>query len=207
MPDEVIYCPACNHKLRVPESLLGQLVQCPECQTSFTAPVRVGDTLTPPAVVPAMRTAPEEPAPVPAGQPRSIAVQAIALMLVGLIGVFVFAGLLYGLAKFPPAELRKMYREQMEVVSKFTKRPAPEVTDAEIDEAFRGAWPRAWVFLSLSLVSVLAASAMLAKRFYRFALIGSFLSMVNLPCCLLSAPFGFWAGVVLLNPDVKAQFR
>ena len=42
MPTEVIFCPACNHKLRVPEELMGQSVQCPKCRATFMAPPRVG---------------------------------------------------------------------------------------------------------------------------------------------------------------------
>src|SRR5690242_8501391 len=33
----VINCPNCNRALRVPDDLLGQSVQCPSCQTTFTA--------------------------------------------------------------------------------------------------------------------------------------------------------------------------
>src|SRR5258708_5292721 len=35
---EVIYCPDCPHKLRIPEDLLGTEVQCPECKIQFVAP-------------------------------------------------------------------------------------------------------------------------------------------------------------------------
>ena len=38
MAIESIYCPACNNKLRVPDELMGQQVQCPKCQAMFTAP-------------------------------------------------------------------------------------------------------------------------------------------------------------------------
>jgi len=34
---EVVACPSCQRQLSVPESLLGQLVRCPACQTTFTA--------------------------------------------------------------------------------------------------------------------------------------------------------------------------
>src|SRR5437762_3278908 len=38
MNTELIFCPSCNHKLRVPSDLMGQRVQCPKCGTEFTAP-------------------------------------------------------------------------------------------------------------------------------------------------------------------------
>jgi hypothetical protein len=34
---EIINCPSCQRKLQVPESLLGQDVQCPTCGATFTA--------------------------------------------------------------------------------------------------------------------------------------------------------------------------
>src|SRR5262245_64416840 len=40
MSTELIFCPACNNKLRVPGELMGQRVQCPKCNTEFTAPPR-----------------------------------------------------------------------------------------------------------------------------------------------------------------------
>src|SRR5262245_59995526 len=38
MPIEVIFCRDCNHKLRIPEELMGKPVQCPECKSVFIAP-------------------------------------------------------------------------------------------------------------------------------------------------------------------------
>jgi len=37
MPNEVIQCPQCDRKLKVPEYLLGQAVKCPTCGATFTA--------------------------------------------------------------------------------------------------------------------------------------------------------------------------
>jgi predicted Zn finger-like uncharacterized protein len=36
MPEQ-IKCPSCGTKLRLPDSLLGKVVKCPKCKTSFTA--------------------------------------------------------------------------------------------------------------------------------------------------------------------------
>src|SRR5262245_6951881 len=57
----VINCPNCSRALRVPDDLLGQSVQCPSCQTTFTANL-------PESSRPSGRAAPrdepeEEPAP------------------------------------------------------------------------------------------------------------------------------------------------
>ena len=35
---ELIFCPSCNRKLRVPENLMARPVQCPECGARYVAP-------------------------------------------------------------------------------------------------------------------------------------------------------------------------
>src|SRR5437660_195627 len=48
--DDMAYlldCPGCNHELQVPEGLLGQLVRCPECAKTFTAPTEIQDANVP----------------------------------------------------------------------------------------------------------------------------------------------------------------
>jgi predicted Zn finger-like uncharacterized protein len=44
----VINCPNCNRALRVPDDLLGQSVQCPSCQTTFTASLPASSERQPP---------------------------------------------------------------------------------------------------------------------------------------------------------------
>lgn len=63
---EVISCPQCQKKLRVPEELLGQEVRCPTCNQTFTAEVR--PPVTPPAPEPPERD--EEPVYRPLDEPR-----------------------------------------------------------------------------------------------------------------------------------------
>ncbi len=53
---EVVNCPKCERKLRVPEELLGKKVKCPTCSETFTATAAAGGGEAPPAPV-------EEPAP------------------------------------------------------------------------------------------------------------------------------------------------
>jgi predicted Zn finger-like uncharacterized protein len=37
MPSELVSCPECQRKLRVPDGLVGKLVKCPTCGQTFTA--------------------------------------------------------------------------------------------------------------------------------------------------------------------------
>lgn len=76
-------CPACRHELQVPPELLGQLVKCPMCAKTFTAPATFVDAssqnLTPPSVPPPFHPAHaetiESPSPTPVApvppKPRS----------------------------------------------------------------------------------------------------------------------------------------
>jgi hypothetical protein len=58
---EIISCPSCHRKLQVPESLIGQDVQCPTCGATF-----VGAAGAPAAAPgPAVQSHPGYPAPAP----------------------------------------------------------------------------------------------------------------------------------------------
>src|SRR5438552_3258817 len=74
---DIIQCPQCDRKLRVPESLRGKAVKCPTCGATFAAEMDIVEAEEMPASeMPSRRSAarpPEdEPAPVrrrPAGSP------------------------------------------------------------------------------------------------------------------------------------------
>ncbi len=55
---EIISCPSCQRKLQVPESLLGQDVQCPTCGATF-----VGNPAHMSTAPPSARPAPHPPGP------------------------------------------------------------------------------------------------------------------------------------------------
>src|SRR5262245_6590693 len=57
---EIISCPSCHRKLQVPESLIGQDVQCPTCGATF-----VGAVGAPTAPGPAVQAQHGQPAPAP----------------------------------------------------------------------------------------------------------------------------------------------
>jgi hypothetical protein len=62
---ELIRCAACGRQLQLPESLLGQTVQCPSCQATFVA--SAGGPAPPPPTAYRPPTAPGYP---PAAEPR-----------------------------------------------------------------------------------------------------------------------------------------
>src|SRR3954466_14621641 len=60
---EILACPTCQRKLQVPAELLGQTVQCPECQGTFVATAAAPGTGVQPTAPP------PPPAPAPRGEP------------------------------------------------------------------------------------------------------------------------------------------
>src|ERR1700674_5512656 len=58
---EIIQCPQCDRKLKVPEDLLGKNVKCPTCGATFTAAAAGGAPAAPPPPV-------EEEAPRPSSR-------------------------------------------------------------------------------------------------------------------------------------------
>jgi predicted Zn finger-like uncharacterized protein len=65
---QVIDCPTCGRKLRVPEEYLGQEVKCPTCNNTFMARDNMN---APPPPPPSRRAEPEEPPPSYRRTPRS----------------------------------------------------------------------------------------------------------------------------------------
>jgi predicted Zn finger-like uncharacterized protein len=61
---EIVNCPQCERKLRVPDNLLGQLVKCPTCSTTFTASAAPAEAA--PLVPESAAPAPAPPPPPPA---------------------------------------------------------------------------------------------------------------------------------------------
>src|SRR5947207_15061034 len=120
MSTELIFCPACNNKLRVPAELMGQRVQCPKCNTEFTAPPlipREGDDDRYVAEQPRSEgeSGPPRPRPVddwndPVRPPAALAgrgvilAPAIALIVIGLLALlgnlYTLVGVLANPAQF-----------------------------------------------------------------------------------------------------------
>lgn len=67
---EVIACPSCQRKLHVPETLVGQAVQCPTCTTTFQAKAGAPEAMpwrssTPDLPAPSAKAPATAPAPAP----------------------------------------------------------------------------------------------------------------------------------------------
>ena len=66
-------------------------------------------------------------------------------------------------------------------------------------------------FLSILIGILILVGAMKMKKLenYGLAMASSILAMIPCisPCCIIGIPFGIWALVVLMDPNVKAAFR
>src|SRR5262249_24515913 len=122
---------------------------------------------------------------------------AICLMLTGVLGSLVnFAnGVAWIVA---PDQLRKLV-----AFGGAPNDPAQQQvqTDVGIGSGF--------LFGLLGLLIVVAAIQMFRGRTYGLAMAGAILAMINIGnlCCCLGLPFGIWALIVLVRPEVRAAFE
>jgi uncharacterized membrane protein YuzA (DUF378 family) len=202
MADELIRCPSCNHELRLPRELFGQPVECPQCGNRFSAPAAAGA----PAVV-----QPAQPSyagfdgsgpQIRSGGP-SVRAPAIALIIVaGIAAVLQIVAIVK--ADEQVAELKQLAQDpQVPVQFREFIQKVADSADAPTVRRNGG------ILLGLNVLTILGAAVMLQRRIYALAIIGAIVALnpLNCPCCVMQAPFGVWALIVLLNADVRRSFQ
>jgi hypothetical protein len=191
MPDDYLYCPSCNNKLRITEEMLGAVVQCPLCSLVFTTPTRGGalpdeNYLDQPS---------REQARADLRRP------AIGLLVTGILGTLANVVVSVMAIAWLPQLLQGgdnfMY---------FLGVPTGARTQEERRLATLAS---AVLFAALNIFLIVASYKMLRMRSFGLALAGAMLALVNCgsACFLLSWPFGIWALRVLLQPKVKRAFE
>jgi hypothetical protein len=216
MPTTTIFCPACNNKLRVPDELMAQPVECPKCGASFTAPPPMSGPLH------GERERPNEGQPVPvepvrpeqdedfgrrsydwdSDEPQAtggakLTIPAVLLMiLAGVAMLDSLARIVIGL--FLPKVIQQLEASQAQMFGQ----PPPNLNMRAM-QVVAGV-----IFALLSTVTFLGGIAMLRRQLYGLAIAGSIAAMLNLIdcCCVFGLPVGIWALIVLLRPEVKASF-
>lgn len=224
MAEELIYCPQCRHKLRVPETLLGQVVQCPLCRLIFTSP-RPGGMPAVPAPVPGAAPAGQAeapaagagnlpadsaaapPAPAWPGPPQGTmpppwypppgprtSPTALVPPAVGLMVASILGIAVNGFQVIVCLTRPDLF-QQPTILG-----PPPPVELLIISGA---------IFAAINLLIALSGLTMLFRRMYVFCFLGAVLALVNIGnlCCLLTLPFGVWALIVLCLPDVRNSFQ
>jgi hypothetical protein len=227
MPEVILPCPQCERTLRVAESLLGQLVKCPNCGLTLIVPVPGVTAAHPPLAPPTSAVAglhPPDRADQAAAyveetqrqaQPlyleRQQAVEdrawslvmppAICLLITGVFGLLAdLAQVTYALLSKPGAALANA--DPNDPWAQFQERLQQGATGPAA--VVMGA-----VFAAVSFLVILAAIQMMRLRMHGFATAGTDLAMMNLVncCCLFGLPVGIWTLVVLSRPEVRSAFH
>jgi len=212
MAIESIYCPACNNKLRVPDELMGQQVQCPKCQAMFTAPppppaptaMSTDRPGAPPQRMPAdsddlgydddrwdyerrRRTGPN---PVPPG---------VCMIVVSILGLLVntFDIVLMG---FFPQEFKKMLANNPLIAAGGGAPGGADFTTIKLAGSA--------ICLFISFVILAGGISMMRRRLWGLSIAACFLAIFNLNefCCVLGLPVAIWGLIVLFNEETKRSF-
>ncbi len=211
MADDQIYCPSCDQKLSLPPEYYGRAVECPYCHARFTAPVPRGEVAPPvlPAgdaaapVLESGRPHPDEPAAGAVRARRSLLVPAGALVLLSmLITVVSMYGATHAEQVVRDLRLQAQDPDLPPQLSDLLQRYANAATPENV------LWSNLLTFVWGGTILV-CATQMLRLRHYGFAVLGAFLALLPLngPCCVVEAPFGLWALLVLMRPDVRRAFE
>ncbi|MFN4260745.1 MAG: hypothetical protein ACK4RK_15720 [Gemmataceae bacterium] len=224
MADEYLYCPSCNNKVKVPEAMLGQVVQCPLCFLVFRAPTRGQNHQPQPTSTGATPPAPPVPAaPLPEIPPRSEVANtereeqneqirralrwpAIGLLLFGLFGIFMIAREANGLLFQPDAYLDQANEQMENMLAAAGLAALHQPLDRQVQYVvFLMTFG---LFAAINIIITLAAYNMLQLCRYGLAVFGSCLALLNcnVPICLVGFPFAIWALVLLMNPRVRNAF-
>lgn len=212
MAEETLYCPSCNQRVRVPEEMLGQPVQCPLCRLVFTAPARGGA----PAVVPLPIGSAGQPstAPIPwqpgmaspGGRPGFVLAPGIALLVVGFLGLLLNSFRLLNLVLAGQRGMEAQIQQSQAIFQQLMPGAENPFAQLQPQSLFLMSLAIAGLFFLADVLVILGGLQMVRGRKYGLALTGSIVAMINCACCFLGFPFGLWALIVLLRPDVRNLF-
>ncbi len=218
---EIVLCPHCDQKTKIPLHLIGKRVECPICHEHFIAPdleeifkeqspdhedseggIKSNRTDGHPDREFGSRMDPRSRSRI--SQPRVQAPKTIGifLIIVGLLGALLNSYQLF-LCIMNPDEVVASQQEVMDALLKDQNKPI-----LNADEIIRLQTASSIICLFFSTMTVLAGIAMIGTFWYPVAVTGCLLAMINFHdcCCLLGLPIGIVGLVKLFNEDVKALF-
>jgi hypothetical protein len=231
---ELIQCPKCGRKLKVPETLQGKSVKCPGCQAVFKAKFGAEEPPEEEEIPQARRRAPEpeeeEDEEEVVARPRRRAVadeddeeneeeeqleerprrkrrgrrQSPPW---GAVTAPAICLLITGILGFGWSVFRLLVTL---LAAKVPVDPqAPEFL-RKAQEIERGGFGviLAVLFIIVAVVIILGAIMMLRGKGWAIAVTSCILAMINLNgcCCILGIPFGIWSLVILMKPEIKEAF-
>jgi len=195
---ESVTCPGCQNAIRVPENVLGQTAKCPFCKCHFRAPIRTPEGLTEPTLI--RRNV--------FGQHRMV-FPATLMLMVGLVGFFNNAVVALQSQFDRPAFEASTRNFFEQLASQTEKEDERESIRAKTAGALRWRPGVSAVSAMVSLVTIAGAVTMLRRRSHKLAVVASFATMLNVLnfCCFACIFVGGYSLYVLLDPEVRAQFR
>jgi hypothetical protein len=160
---------------------------------------------------------PEYNEPAPAYDPASVRSRvqgpAIALIVVGVLNLFMAAGPgFYGLgaAKITPAQLEQEMQKSNPKALEDAKAQGWSVEDIRQMLVY-GSFSWAGVDFLASFLVILGGMRMLFLKNYGLAILASVVAALPFVscsgCCGLGAVAGIWAIIVLINPEVREAFQ
>lgn len=206
---QIITCPSCRQQLQVPEAFLGQPVKCPGCGFTFSVLVEASVPAMPSesaaSTEPALRHGPSERPPAPGGDvQRLLLPPAICLLLLSLLGL---CCTLYNVAHIVvAAEAIRAQAQQAAPPDPFARQIFFQMVDFMLGP---GGIALRVLFMVLNVITLFGSAAMMNRRLYGLAVLGSVCALVSnldICCCVPGFPLGLWALLVLCRPEVKAAF-
>ncbi len=198
----VARCPHCDSPVTIDEADLGYDVECPNCRAVFatgdppavrrSARPRSGDDLDDGDGDPRRRR--DEPEDLIDEARRAVLIPGILVAGVSIIGI--------GLAAFELVMIAVLGLQQVQQMAQIPGLPAGPPPPPEV---FVGARVVAVVWESVILAGAFCMIRGKAYNFARTAMIMRLVPCIGL-CCVLGLPFGIWALVTLIRPDVREGF-
>ncbi|HAB15360.1 MAG TPA: DUF4339 domain-containing protein [Verrucomicrobiota bacterium] len=183
------------------------LDQYPEFVTalSATSPAPSGSGSTTPLPVPGSPAT--APVYTPVADPQRAAgmvkAPAIALLLIGIVGILLSVAGLFTRSRMTEAFIQFAQNSGAAF--------PPEVMDQLQAERDRGLGVRDFLNLGMGVIlyGVLIVGALSMQRLenWGLALAAAIIAMLPCTCCCLGIPFGIWAAIVLNRREVKSAFR
>jgi hypothetical protein len=219
-----VECPHCQQRLRIPAINAGKAIYCPDCNGVIQVPGKTG--ITEEAPKPHSKPADHDPYDKPSRRRASdyeddpydgdrrrddddfaadirrqrgsdvggrVLPPAICMLIVAIIGLLLnILGVVMAIAGE-----ERVDPNAPPFLQEFAKNQ-----HGPLAASIQGS------FALLSLATIVGSIQMMRRKTWGLSLTASVLSMVNIGncCCLFGLPFGIWALVALVNPDVKDAF-
>jgi predicted Zn finger-like uncharacterized protein len=224
----LVNCPQCDRKLRVPDELLGKMVKCPTCGTTFTSeeageppleeeapaprrprPVEESYEEAPPRRPPERRQDDEEEEyddEAPRQRRRRRSRSAAADMVSGPATGLLVSGILTCLL----GALLLVINLAGVGMGAGVQQPGAGGPNPQLVQMLSGTMGAIMNLISIGLgiLVIVGSQKMKNLESYGLALTASILTVIPcFTCCLWGLPLGIWALVVISKEEVKAAFQ